>query len=139
MTFILLEENGKPHHDFGERLLCLKTSSGHCENESVEEGLLHTFLQYSSQMACPRRFKVTLVAFIYLFATVYFQIFNLSDFSPLCDIKCLFKWSASEDAKSHWLHLFDLSPLCFLKCVFKTSPREEAKSHWLHLFDFSPL
>ena len=45
VTFILLEENGKPHHDFGERLLCLKTSSGHCENESVEEGLLHTFLQ----------------------------------------------------------------------------------------------
>ena len=43
VTFILLEENGKPHHDFGERLLCLKTSSGHCESESVEEGLLHTF------------------------------------------------------------------------------------------------
>ena len=43
VTFILLEENGEPHHDFGEKLLCLKTSSGHCESESVEEGLLHTF------------------------------------------------------------------------------------------------
>ena len=41
----------------------------------------------------------------------------------------------SEDANSHWLHLFGEAP------ARHQSPEvlSEAKSHWLHLFDFSPL
>ena len=59
-------------------------------------------------IACPRRGKVTLVAFFY-FSTLFF-----------------FKWPAREDAKSHWLHLFGFSPQCVFKCVLKTSTQEVA-------------
>ena len=45
--------------------------------------------------------------------------FHLFGFSPLCVFKCLLKFPACEDAKSHWLHLFDFSPLCFFKCLLK--------------------
>ena len=64
-----------------------------------------------------------------------FNNFHVSlqfDFSPLCVLKCVLKWSAREDAKSHWLHLFGFSPLCVFKWVLKWPAREDAKSHWLH-------
>ena len=64
---------------------------------------------------------------------------HLFDFSPLCDFKCFLKWPGWEEAKSHWLHLFGFSPLCVFKCLLKVIACEDAKSHWLHLFDFSPL
>ena len=32
---------------------------------------------------------------------------------------CFLKSPASEEAYSHWLHLFDLSPECVFKCVLK--------------------
>ena len=64
---------------------------------------------------------------------------HLFDFSPLCVFKCILKALAWADAKSHWLHWFFFSPLCLFKCVLKVLGSEQAKSHWLHLFDFSPL
>ena len=39
------------------------------------------------------------------------------DFSPLWIFKCCLKWSAREDAKSHWLQLFNFSPMCIFKCI----------------------
>ena len=65
--------------------------------------------------------------------------FHLFDFSPLCISKCVLKWPAYEDAKSHRLHLFYFSPLCIFKCVLKSPAWEKAKLHCVHLFDFSPL
>ena len=51
-----------------------------------------------SQIACPWRCKVTLVAFF--------------DFSPVWVFKCSLKLLAQEDVYSHWLHLVVvLSPL----------------------------
>ena len=50
--------------------------------------------QMSLQIACLIGYKITLVAIVW--------------FSSLCVFKCLFKSSAREDAKSHWLHLFNL-------------------------------
>ena len=123
--------------------------------ENVKSHSLHLFdvstvrFQHPFENALSGR-KVTLVAFVWLFSRVGFQIkvssyadakshwFHLFDLFPLCVFKCLFKWSAWEDAKSHWLHLFDFSPLCVFKCLFKWSAWEDAKSHWLQLFDFSP-
>ena len=54
---------------------------------------------------------------------------------------------ASENEKSHWLHLldfpnvskshlFDFSPLCVFKCFLELLASENTKSHWLHLFNF---
>ena len=57
-------------------------------------------------------------------------------FSPLCVFKCVLKLLASEDAKSHWLHLFDFSPLCVFKWFLKLSTRWDAKSHCLHFWTF---
>jgi len=99
------------------------------------------------QIACLWGRKVTLVAFVWLFSTVRFQMYpqlpawddgnshwlHLLGFSPLCVFKCLHKEFVSEQAKSHWLHLFDFSPLCVFKCALKASAREDAKSHWLQL------
>ena len=39
---------------------------------------------------------------------------------------CLFKTTAWEDAKPHWLHLLDFSPLCIFKCLFKFPATEDA-------------
>ena len=93
---------------------------------------------------CLRRGKVALVAFVELFCTVCF---------PMCPQIAWMRWyivawlhdliflkvPASEDAKSHWLHLFNFSPLCVLKCLLKFSAQEDVKSHWLHLFGLLPL
>ena len=57
-----------------------------------------------------------------------------SPFILACKLRIL-----TEDAKSHWLHLFDFSRLCVFKCCLKFPACEDAKSHWLHLCDFSPL
>ena len=104
------------------------------------------------QMACLRGYIVALIAFIWLFSAVRFQmspqiscvsgciITSVAfDFSKLCVFRCILKWPASEDAKSHWLRLLGLCPLCIFICVLNLSAREYVKSHWLHLFDFSPL
>ena len=40
-------------------------------------------------------------------------------YTGLCLFICLLKELGSEQAKSHWLHLFDFSPLCVFKCVLK--------------------
>ena len=69
----------------------------------------------------------------------YSHWLHLFDFSPLCVFKCLLKLPASDDAYLHWLHLLDFSPLCVFKCLLKLLTWEDLKSHWLHLFDFSPL
>ena len=63
------------------------------------------------QLTCLRRGIVTLVAFIWLFSTLGFQM------SPqtACLVCC----------KSHWLHLFDFSPLCCFKLVSKWPVRED--------------
>ena len=66
------------------------------------------------QMSCLRRGKLTLVAFVWLFPTVHFQmrLVTLFYFSPLCVFKCALKLLAQEDVYSHWLHLVVvLSPL----------------------------
>ena len=81
--------------------------------------------QMTPQIAFPRISKVTFIALFY--------------FSPLCVFKCLLKFSAREEAKSHWLHLFGFSPLCVFKWVLKWLACENATLHWLHLFGFSPL
>ena len=47
------------------------------------------------------------------------RVFCLFDLSPLCVFKCFLKLPASEDVKSHWLHLFGVSPMCFFICVLK--------------------
>ena len=60
-------------------------------------------------------------------------------FSTPCLFICLRKDHGSEQAKSHWLHLFDFSSLCVFKCVLKWLAQKDAKSHWLHLFFLSPL
>ena len=40
----------------------------------------------------------------------------------------------SEQAYSHWLHLFDFFPLCVFICVLKLPAPKDPKTHWLHLF-----
>ncbi len=65
--------------------------------------------------------KVTLVAFVRFFYT------------DLCLFICLLKELETEQAKSHWLHLFGFFPLCVFKCFLKLPACEDAKSHWLHL------
>ena len=60
-------------------------------------------------------------------------------YTGLCLFMCLLKELGSEQAKSHWLHLFNFSPLCILKCLLKELGSEHAKSHWLHWLYFSPL
>ena len=96
--------------------------------ENAKSHSLHFFdfstvrFQMGVEIASLSGRKVTLVAFVWLFSRVGFQI----------------KVSSYADAKSHWFHLFDLFPLCVFKCLFKWSAWEDAKSHWLQLFDFSP-
>ena len=72
----------------------------------------------SPQMACLKGCKVVLVAFVLI--------------SPLCVFKCVLKWPAREEAKSHWLHLFDFSLLCDFMCLLKWHAWEDAKSHWFN-------
>ena len=43
-----------------------------------------------------------------------------------CPFLCLFRPPASNDAQSHWLHLFDFSPLCVFKCVHKFPVSKDA-------------
>ena len=43
----------------------------------------------------------------------------------MCVFKCFLKLPASEDVKSHWLHLFDFSPLCVFKCLLKLPAQED--------------
>ena len=64
---------------------------------------------------------------------------HLLDFSPLCIFKCLLKWLAQGDLKSHWWHLFTYSPQCIFKCFLKLPAHEDAQLHWLHFVDFSLL
>ena len=78
--------------------------------------------QMCPQIACQRRGIVTLVAFVWLFSTVRFQMCP----QIACPRRGIIR-----------LHLFGLSPLCVLKCLLKDLGSEQAKSHWLHLFDFS--
>ena len=40
-------------------------------------------------------------------------------YTDLCLFMCLLKELWSEQAYSHWLHLFDLSPLLVFKCLLK--------------------
>ena len=73
------------------------------------------------QITCMRRCIVTLVAFVWLFSTVCFQMFP----QIACMSGCIFTLvafvrffsTAWEDVKSHWLHLFDFvwlfSTVCF--------------------------
>ena len=63
------------------------------------------FFQMVLQVACLRRCIITLVAFVWFFSTVRFQMY--------------LKTTAREDAKSHWLHLFAFSLLCLFKCSLK--------------------
>ena len=49
-----------------------------------------------------------------------------SFYTRLCLFICLLKELGSEQAKSHWLHLFDFSPLCVFKWVLKLPAQEEA-------------
>ena len=79
-------------------------------------------IQMSGQIVSLQVCKVTLVTFVWLFSSVFF--------------KCVLKWHDREDAKSQKLHLSDFSPLCILKCVFKLSVREKVYSHWLHFLAF---
>ena len=53
--------------------------------------------------------------------------------------KCLLKWSALKEAKSHWLLMFDFSPLCIFMCSIKWPLWENAcnakKDMWRYLAD----
>ena len=69
--------------------------------------------------------------------SVRFTIFVIFYFSLLCVFKCLFKLPPVR-MQSH-NGCISLSPLCVFKCVLNVPASEEVKSHWLHLFDFSPL
>ena len=66
----------------------------------------------SAQRTWIRACKITLIAFVWLFSSVRLQ--------------CILNLPASEDTKSHRLHLFDFSPLCIFKCVLKLPAREDA-------------
>ena len=50
-------------------------------------------------------------------------------YTGVCLFICLLKELGSEQAKSHWMHLFDFSPLCVFKCILKELSLEDAKSH----------
>ena len=63
--------------------------------------------QVVPKVACSKGCMITLAASI--------------DFSPLWDLKCIFKSAGQVDANLHWLHLFDFSPLCVFKCIIKHS------------------
>ena len=73
-------------------------------------------------MVWPVRFIITLITFVQFFCIVCF--------------KCTLKLLGSEEAKSHWLHLFGFYPLCVFKCVLKLPSRIVVNSQWLHLFVF---
>ena len=79
----------------------------------------------SAQKVCSRLQIVT-----FLLSPVY---------TGLCLFMCLLKELGSDQAKSHWLHLFHFSPLCIFKWIFKCNACDDVKSNWLHLFDFSSL
>ena len=88
--------------------------------------LFSYFLQCAFSNVSSRRCKFTLVAFVWLFSSVFSnvssnhlpkrmhsQIGCIFYFYPLCVFKCVYKWSAWEDAHSHWLHLFDFPSVRF--------------------------
>ena len=56
------------------------------------------------------------------------------EFSSVHVFKYVFNPLGSEQAYSHWLHLFDFFPLCVFICVLKLPAPKDPKTHWLHLF-----
>ena len=95
------------------------------------------------QMASLKSCIIALDAFVWFLSTVHIQMLPqiaclrrgmiTLDFAPLCIFKYVFKTSAREETKLHWLHLFDFSPLCILKCCLTSPAWEEAWSHWIFL------
>ena len=92
------------------------------QNRQSRTGCIRFFstvwFQMSPQIVCPKRGKVTLVAFIWFFPKVWFQMFTQITwirkgkvplitflyFSALCVFKCLLKLFAQIEVKSHLLH-----------------------------------
>ena len=75
-----------------------------------------------------RNTKSIVSLYFYSSSKSLFTMTNVS-FSPfytdLCLFICLLKELETEQAKSHWLHLFGFFPLCVFKCFLKL-PASEA-------------
>ena len=98
------------------------------------------------QMTCLRWGKVTLVAFVRFFSTMYFQMFPQSAYIKGCKVTlvafvCLFstvRFQMCPQTACLWgctvtlVTFFYFSPLCVLKCALKLPAWHESKSHWLH-------
>ena len=80
------------------------------------------------QIVCRSQCKVTLVAFVWLFCTVFSNVSS----------NCLPQRMKSH-TKSNYLHLFKLSLLYVFKWVLKLHAWEDAYWHWLHLLNSSAM
>ena len=76
--------------------------------------------QMSPQMAYLRGCIFTLVAFVYFFSAVCYQMYPQST----CLRRCIITLATFSD----------FSPLCVFKCLLILSAQADAKPHWLHLF-----
>ena len=98
------------------------------------------------QIPCPRGYILTLVAFVWLFPTVCFQMFLQIACLGGCIVTLLafvrlfsnvyFQMSLQkswEAEKSYWLQYTDFSHVCVFTCIFKCFACDDAWSHWLHL------
>ena len=81
--------------------------------------------QMCPQIVCPRRCKVTLVAFVWLFFTVRFQ---------MCPQSVCPRRSKVTLVAFVWL----FSSVCFQMCP-QMACLGRCIASWLHLYDFSPL
>ena len=104
------------------------------------------------QIVCLRRCIITLIAFVWLFSAVHFQmspqIASLRGriVTLLAFVWLFFTVRFKMNPQIAWLRgcigtliaLFDFSPLCILRWLLKLLFTDDAHSHWLHLFDFSP-
>ena len=70
----------------------------------------------SPQIVYPNIGKVTFVAFIWLFSTVWFQMFTQITWIRIGEVTLIAFLFARIELKSHSLHLFDFSPLCDFNC-----------------------
>ena len=74
----------------------------------------------------PNDNEIHIVTNLYLvWCRFHFTVYD-TFWGCLCFFLCLFKWFARPNALSHWLHLYSFSPVCVIKCNFKYSAREEA-------------
>ena len=102
-----------------------------CQRESIATLVAFVWLfssvrfQMCPQIAIIRRRKVTLIAFVWRLSTMCFQMCPQLPCPNWCKVALV-------------ALVWPFSTVRF-RCVFKWPVWEGAKSHWLHLFGFSPL